>query len=623
MIHIFTNDSLVKTFQQGNVSSLYNVTSQYTLIDYKIKLQKMKRILITAALPYVNNTPHLGNIVGSLLSADVFARFCRKRNYETLFVSGTDEYGSATEFAALKENLSPADLCAKNFEKHLEVYQAFAIKFDCFDRTSTNPLHTALTQKIFNKLTETSGVITVRKTKQFYCDRCALPLADRFVVGKCHHCSAPETRGDQCDVCGGLVDALQLDEPVCNLCKTVPRLYESEHAFLNLAELRPLLLHYYESLPGSPLYEGSQKAVRKWSKTATDITKDWLAKVPEPRCITRDLRWGVEAPLCTKDKKKVFYVWFDAPVGYISFVENLFAEKETDADWWTSADTEIVQFMGKDNVPFHSVIFPSTLLGCGGLFRPLSVIAATHYLMYGDAKFSKSRGVGVFGEDAVALMDSGAVTCDVWRFYLMYIRPENKDSHFSWRSLQQACNEEFANNVGNLVFRVVGLTNKLFKGKLIATKTTHVDSVFPDTMDVLKTTFEECVQLMEKVELKSALKKTLRFSAALNALVERAKPWALVKDDKDACAELILFLWLNVFVLANLLHPFTPTLSEDIFGYFGGSLESDLFDSYEEMLNSTKTVLFAQNKKLRKNIIPLLRKLESVEEFERRFGTTG
>lgn len=395
-----------------------------------------RNILITAALPYVNNVPHLGNIIGCVLSADVFARFARLCNWNTLFIGGTDEYGTATETKALEEGLTPKQICDKYFEIHNNIYRWFNIGFDYFGRTTT-PEQTVVVQNMFKTLND-NGFMETQSVEQLLCEKCNRYLADRFVEGGCPHpgCNYEDARGDQCDGCGKLVNAIELKNPRCKVCRNAPVMKNSEQFFLQLNKLEPLLLNWMRTAPDG------------WTNNAKVITRSWMKEGLKPRCITRDLKWGVPVPM-DGYRDKVFYVWFDAPLGYVSITERYTKQW---AKWWKpekAVNVELFQFMGKDNVPFHSVMFPGCLLGANEGWVLVKHIMATEYVNYEDGKFSKSRGVGVFGNNA---QDTG-IPSDVWRFYLLYIRPEVADSSFSWTDLATKVNSELLNNLGNFCNR--------------------------------------------------------------------------------------------------------------------------------------------------------------------------
>ncbi|KAF5275081.1 hypothetical protein FQA39_LY07018 [Lamprigera yunnana] len=503
-----------------------------------------KNILITSALPYVNNVPHLGNIIGCVLSADVFARYCRLCSYNTLYICGTDEYGTATETKALEEGLTPQQICDKYFDVHNSIYRWFNIGFDYFGRTTT-PEQTRITQKFFMDLNR-NGFMQVDTVEQLLCKTCNRYLADRFVEGGCPHlgCSYEDARGDQCDGCGKLVNATELKDPRCKVCGTRPILKHSDQFFLDLPKLEPLLHHWMkESSLG-------------WSHNARIIAKSWMKEGLKPRCITRDLKWGVPVPI-EAYKDKVFYVWFDAPIGYISITERYTKDWEK---WWkpaADAPVTLYQFMAKDNVPFHSVMFPASLLGLNQGYVTVSHIMATEYLNYEDGKFSKSRGVGVFGNDA----QSTGISSDVWRFYLLYIRPESQDSSFSWNDLVTKNNSELLNNLGNFVNRAQVFAEKFFEGIVPEMSLNDMDF---NLLALCNKEMQEYMNVLEKSKLRDGIRHILAISRHGNQYMQASEPWVSIKGGADDVkrAKTVVGLCCNLTCLLSiLLLPFMPDTS--------------------------------------------------------------
>ncbi len=333
----------------------------------------MERRLITSALPYVNNIPHLGNLI-QVLSADVFARYCRLAGYETLYICGTDEYGTATETKALEEGITPRELCDRYHAVHRDIYAWFNIAFDHFGRTSV-PVHTETTQHIFLKLHE-NGYITQHVLRQPYCENDQRFLADRYVLGTCPHCGYPDARGDQCENCGKLLDPTELIEPRCSVCGTKPVIRETTHLFIDLLALLPKLRNWIES--------AAEKGF--WARNAVQMTYAWMRDGLKERAITRDLKWGIPVPL-DGFRNKVFYVWFDACIGYISITAE-HTPNDWKSWWYAPESVKLFQFIGKDNIPFHTVIFPSSLLGTGENWTTLYHMSSTEYLNYEGGKFS-------------------------------------------------------------------------------------------------------------------------------------------------------------------------------------------------------------------------------------------
>ncbi|XP_011844017.1 PREDICTED: methionine--tRNA ligase, cytoplasmic [Mandrillus leucophaeus] len=444
-----------------------------------------RNVLITSALPYVNNVPHLGNIIGCVLSADVFARYSRLRQWNTLYLCGTDEYGTATETKAMEEGLTPQEICDKYHIIHADIYRWFNISFDTFGRTTTP-------QQTKSKLT----------------------------WGQ---------------------------KPQCKVCRSCPVVQSTHHLFLDLPKLEKRLEEWLgRTLPGSD-----------WTPNARFITRSWLRDGLKPRCITRDLKWGTPVPLGGFEDK-VFYVWFDATIGYLSITANYTDQWER---WWKNPEqVDLYQFMAKDNVPFHGIVFPCSALGAEDNYTLVSHLIATEYLNYEDGKFSKSRGVGVFGDMA---QDTG-IPADIWRFYLLYIRPEGQDSAFSWTDLLLKNNSELLNNLGNFINRAGMFVSKFFGGYVPEMVLT------PDDQRLLAHVTLELQhyhQLLEKVRIRDALRSILTISRHGNQYIQVNEPWKRIKGceaDRQR-AGTVTGLAVNIAALLSvMLQPYMPTVSATI-----------------------------------------------------------
>lgn len=484
-------------------------------VECVLPQDKCRNILITSALPYVNNVPHLGNIVGSVLSGDVFARYCRLRGYQTLYIAGTDEYGTATETKAMEEKCTPQALCEKYYQLHKDTYDWFEIAFDKFGRTSTAE-QTKICHEMFWDVYK-NGYIFEEETQQLYCEKCARFLADRFVEGICPFCAYADARGDQCDKCGKLINAPDLKEPRCKTCTITPCLKGSKHLFLDLPKIEPQLKKWVED---------SISNETNWSNTAKLITQAWLKEGLKPRCITRDLKWGSPVPL-EGFTDKVFYVWFDAPIGYLSISANYTKEWER---WWKNPENvQLYQFMAKDNVPFHSIIFPSTLLASGKKWTMMKNLEAVEYLNYDNNKFSKSRGIGIFGPD---VKDTN-IDADIWRFYLMYIRPESQDTSFAWEDLQQKNNFELLNNLGNFVNRTLSFVSKNFDGKIPPYACHELNNSDLEYLNDIDQEIKGYIKDLESVKLRDGIKRILAISRIGNIIFQSNSPWELIKKSDE------------------------------------------------------------------------------------------
>ncbi|CAO1443103.1 unnamed protein product [Diamesa hyperborea] len=569
--------------------------------DPKIILPKagQRNVLITSALPYVNNVPHLGNIIGCVLSADIFARYSRLCGYNTLYVSGTDEYGTATETKALAEKLTPKQICDKYFEIHNSIYRWFGIGFDYFGRTTT-PEQTEIVQEMFLDLHK-AGFIETQVVEQLLCQKCDRFLADRFVEGTCPQpgCGYEDARGDQCDGCGKLVNAIELINPRCKECNSSPVTRQSNQLFIDLPKIEPKLREWIETVD------------HLWTNNARVITKAWLKEGLRSRCITRDLKWGIPVPLAGFESK-VFYVWFDAPLGYMSITSRYTKEWR---QWWQptnpEAKVELFMFMAKDNVPFHSVMFPSTLLGVNKGHTLASRIMATEYLNYEDGKFSKSRGVGVFGNDAQAT----GIDADVWRFYLASARPEGQDSSFSWNDLAARNNSELLNNLGNFCNRALVFCEKNFNST-IALITLNADDL--NLVALVNRELKGYINSMEKSRFREAIRHLLSVSRHGNLYMQTEQPWVQLKgtDDQKARAGSVISLSCNIAcLLATMLFPFMPDTARKLYKQLNVS-GLDIDPSKPQM------TLFMQNGHKINKPIPLFTKIEQaqIDDMKKKYG---
>lgn len=511
----------------------------------KLPIEGQENILITSALPYVNNVPHLGNLIGSTLSADVFARYCRVSNINYIYICGTDEYGTATETKALEEGVTCQELCDKYNALHKQVYEWFEFDFDYFGRTTT-PKQTEIAQDIFQKLLKNDFLFQDTMT-QLYCEKCCRFLADRYVEGICPKCNYNDARGDQCDQCGGLLNASDLIKPRCKMDGNSPILRDSTHMFLNLPKLQSECEAFVEK----------NSELGKWTANGRTITHSWLKEGLKPRCITRDLKWGTPVPLESM-KDKVFYVWYDAPIGYPSITANYTPEWEK---WWKNPENvKLYQFMGKDNVPFHTVIFPSCLIGTREPWTLLHHINTTEYLNYEDGKFSKSRNVGVFGNN---VMDTG-IPVSVWRYYLVSCRPDTNDSIFTWSEFIAKNNNELLANFGNFCNRILKFLashryNSTLSEFLISGEPEQ--NLIRDVNAILTRYHGE----MKLGKIRQGLRLVMEISQLGNGYLQSVKiDNTLFTQHRDLCDAAVGTAVNLVYLLAGLIFPFMPSTASKL-----------------------------------------------------------
>ncbi|MGM5483611.1 MAG: methionine--tRNA ligase [Nanobdellota archaeon] len=507
----------------------------------------MKKILVTSALPYVNNVPHLGNLM-PIISGDVYARFRKILGDECIFICGTDDHGTTAEIKAIEEGITPKELTDKYFNLHKNIYDWFNFEFEGLGRTSSEK-NKEISKDIFIKLYN-NGFIIEKEIIQMWDEKAKRFLSDRFIEGTCPHCKFEKARGDQCDNCGKLLDAIELINPKSSITETTPIQKKSKHLFIDLGKIE----NSDELNPN--LTEWIEKNKQKWSSNAISTTNAWLKEGLRPRCISRDLKWGIPIPaedlgLAEEYKNKVFYSWFDAPIGYISIT----AEAKDDwKDWWKNPEkTTLVQFMGKDNIPFHTILFPSFCIGAKDNYTLMNEISVNEYINYEGGKFSKSRGVGVFGDDA----KNSGIPADVYRYYLMTMRPEKEDTDFEWNDFQVKVNKELIGNFGNLVNRTLTFIKRFSDGKVC-------DS---ESLDVYTNNknFEEIKNMLLDIKLKSALKKIFTLSSEGNVFFQESRPWVKVKENKKEAQKDLAKLARRVKDLAILIYPYMPDISKNIF----------------------------------------------------------
>src|SRR5580658_1743878 len=417
----------------------------------------MKRILITSALPYVAGVKHLGNLVGSMLPADIFARFCRARGYETLAICATDEHGAPVELAAQEEGIPVAEFCAKWHQVQFELGERYGLSWDNFGRSSSSQ-NRDLTLHFARALWK-AGFLEIRVTKQAYSATDKRFLPDRYVIGTCPHCGYAKARGDQCENCTRVLDPVELIEPRSAVSGARDiEIRDSTHLFLKQSEFAGRLRAWIESHRAD------------WSPIVTSIAFKWLDEGLKDRGITRDLEWGFPVPDDIADGKlkgKVFYVWFDAPIEYIAATKEWAeaqGEPEAWQDWWlgeAARDVVYWEFMGKDNVPFHTIIFPAMIMGTGEGWKKVDRLKGFNYLNYDGGKFSTSQHRGIFMDSALDVAPA-----DYWRYYLIANAPESADSNFTWEQFAGTINKDLADVLGNFVNRVTKFCVARFDGKV-------------------------------------------------------------------------------------------------------------------------------------------------------------
>ena len=486
----------------------------------------MPRYLVTSALPYANGPLHFGHMVGAYLPADVYVRTLRMQGEDVRFVCGTDEHGVAITINAEREGAPYAEYVAR-WRAHIGASLArLGIEFDIFSGTSVSPGHAALSQEFFRRLGE-NGYLIEQESEQLYCPNDSMFLADRYIEGTCPNCGFEKARGDECPRCGNWIDPLAMPVARCKLCGTTPERRSTRHWYLDLPKLRDEHL-------------GRWVAEHDWKPNVKAFLGNLLADT-HPRAITRDMAWGVPVPedLAHGQTGKVLYVWFDAPIGYVSFTQEWAAREgrpEAWRDYWCPADpadVRLVHFLGKDNIPFHCFVFPAMLYGVQqGYVLPWAVPANEFYNLEG-AKFSTSGGWSIPLDVFFERYDAEAT-----RFYLLSSAPETADSEWSWQGFQTANNTLLADTIGNLVTRVLRFIDKHFEGRVPALAAAHTAE-----LDELLLTgsgpIGDPAEHVRAFRFRRAAEQLIENARAANVFVDRTAPWGLRKTDPERCASVL------------------------------------------------------------------------------------
>ena len=560
----------------------------------------MAKILITSALPYINGVPHLGHMVGCLLPSDIYARFMRLTGNEVLYICGTDEHGTTSEVGALKAGMEVQAYCDMNHARHAQTYKDFNLSFDFFGRTSTEQ-NKEMTYHIFEQL-DKNGFIEEKTIKQVYSIDDKMFLADRYITGTCPHCGYEKARGDQCENCTKVLEPTDLINPKSAVSgSTNLEVRETKHLFLNLPKIEGELSQWLKTK--EPF----------WPDVAYTIAQKWLKEGLQERCITRDLKWGfpVNKP---GFEDKVFYVWFDAPIGYIGITKQWADEKPDERDWknWWQNPGEVrhVEFMGKDNVPYHSITFPATLLGTRENWTQVDFLKGFSYLTYEGGKFSKSENRGIFAEDAVK-----EFPVDYWRYWLMSNAPEGSDASFSWELFAGAVNKDLNGVLGNFVSRVLKMTSSKL-GETVPEGGAY-GAQEEELIKVLDTHVKDYFKYLNEMEFRKALAELRAIWVEGNNYISVTEPWSVIKTD-EARAKVILRMCCNLIrVFAILSAPIMPETEQKMLDKFGLQMTS-LKDFYiaKELSFFKGGEKFEVGEMLFERITP-----EKMEELKQKYGS--
>ncbi|MDX3096344.1 methionine--tRNA ligase [Streptomyces sp. ME19-03-3] len=533
----------------------------------------MARHLITSALPYINGIKHLGNMVGSMLPADVYSRYLRQRGQEVLYICATDEHGTPAELAAKEAGLPVDEFCAQQHDAQKAVYDGFALSFDYFGRSSS-PQNVEITQAVARELRQ-NGFIEERAIRQVYSLDDERFLPDRYIVGTCPHCGYDKARGDQCENCTRVLDPTDLIDPRSAISGSSRlEVRETKHLFL----LQSKLSHEVEAWV--------DEHGKDWPTLASSIARKWLTEGLQDRAITRDLDWGVPVPADTwpdlAAEGKVFYVWFDAPIEYIGATKEWSdaapeGESRDWRSWWYDVDTEVryTEFMAKDNVPFHTVMFPATLLGTRDKWKKVDYVKAFNWLTYYGGKFSTSQRRGIFTDAALEILPA-----DYWRYFLIANAPESDDTSFTWEHFAASVNKDLADTLGNFVNRVLSFSRKRFGDEVPAGKEPgEAERRLGEQIAELLAEYE---RHMDDLQFRKAAQALRALWSAGNSYLEEKAPWLEIKTDADGAALTLRTAMNLIHLYAVVSEPFIPATAAAMRGAFALADDTAVWAGPEE-----------------------------------------
>ncbi len=551
-----------------------------------------ERIFIGVAWPYANGSLHLGQIAGANLPADIFARYHRLKGNEVLMVSGSDQHGTPITIKAEQEGKKPEEIAEFYQREYLDCWQQLGIVFNLFTTTGTKN-HAEVAQDIFLKLLE-KGYLYKATVSQLYCPRCRRYLPDRYVEGVCPSCNAPGARGDQCDACGKPINATELIKPYCRTCKTTPVSRDSEHFFLKLNAFQEKL--------------GKWVARQThWRPNVSGLTKRYLREGLKDRAITRDIEWGVPVPVEGFENKRL-YVWFEAVIGYLS-ASKQWASLRGDNDEWRpfwGDDVKSYYFIGKDNIPFHTLIWPAMLMGYEGLALPYDV-PSNEFLTIEGRKISTSQNWAVWLPDYLERYDP-----DPLRYILSINMPETSDTDFSWREFVRRNNDELVATYGNLVNRVLTFTYRNYDGSV--PEPGELDETDKKLVENTASCLDQVGEMISRCNFRQAVITAMSAARDANRYLDDKEPWKVIKEDRQAAAA-SLYMALGVITqLKTMFHPFLPFSSQKVHEYLGFSGRVEEYGWQPQTLPPGQKLREPQ---------PLFKKLDEsiIEEETRRIGT--
>jgi methionyl-tRNA synthetase len=504
-----------------------------------------KRTLVTSALPYANGPIHLGHLAGCYLPADIYTRYGRHSGWEIIHICGTDENGVPITVRADQEGISPQEVVDRYHASIADSFERFGISFDNFSRTSL-PIHHHMAQDFFTRIYR-QGHIKPQMVKQLYCEHCQRFLADRYIQGTCPNCGAPGAHGDQCERCGHMLDPMLLKEPICKICGGTPVVRETEHWFFQLNEFQERLQKWLESKP-------------HWKPNVKRFTRRWLEEGLQPRAITRDLSWGVPVPL-EEAKGKVLYVWFDAPIGYISstieWAQKL-GQPELWKRYWLDDETRLIHFIGKDNIVFHAMVWPATLMAYGEYILPAE-IPANEFLNLEGQKLSSSRNWAIWLPDYLDRFPP-----DPLRYCLTAGAPESRDADFTWRDFQAKNNADLADVLGNFINRTMAFLNKYFDAQV--PRPADFTEQDHEMVSAIEKAPGEIGALIETFQMKRASQEAMNLARLGNKYFNDQEPWKTRQENAARCATTLYLCAQMLSSLSVILDPLLPFSMEKLHG---------------------------------------------------------
>ena len=516
------------------------------------------RHLITAALPYANGPIHLGHLAGAYLPADTYVRYLRSNNKDVAFICGSDEHGAAITLRAKKEHKSPQEIVDQYHELNKNAFADFGITFDEYHRTS-DEIHHKTAQDFFLEL-DKKGAFELKESEQFYDEEFSQFLADRYIQGTCPKCGNPSAYGDQCEKCGSTLSPNELIDPVSTLSKKAPTLKTTRHWYLPMQQEEGWLKEWIEE---GKLAGSMQHDPKSWRKPVIGQCKSWIDGGLQSRAMSRDLDWGVKVPL-EGAEGKVLYVWLDAPIGYISATKDWGnREGKNWRDYWQSADSRLIHFIGKDNIVFHCIIFP-ILLKKHGKFILAENVPANEFLNLEGEKISTSRNWAVWLHEYLSDLQALKNHKDVLRYVLTSIAPETKDSEFTWNDFQSRNNSELVAIYGNFVNRVLVLNQKYYGGEVPEANSL---SSYQDIIDQMRAHIDRCTDNLEAFRFRDAIQNAMSLARLGNKFLADEEPWKLIKTEPEK-VKVIIHLGLQIAAnCAIIFSPFLPDSSAQLASY--------------------------------------------------------